>query len=386
MNILHVNLEYPPVVGGGAVEAHLLYREMAKSHSVTVITAAAGDAPSYEVLEGVKVYRCPVLIPWKTTGHWSVLALISFPFFSLLHAFRNRKQIGHIDIVNTWFAIPSGVFASLIAKIFSCPATLTLCGGDVYDPVKKMAPNNNPVSRQLVKFALKSHDAVTAISNDLADRAKKDLGYDKDIEVVPMGYEPREVSIATFRPEPTPFKVITICRLVERKGVMSVIQALAALKTFNFVYHIIGDGPQREALEQEVRKLDLEGKVVFEGYVTDTKKEELILAADIFILCSFHEGQCQAILEAAAHGLPIVTGDVGGQTDMVKDGINGLLVKAGSAEQISGALKKMFTSTNLRKEMGERNAILTKKYHINFVADRYTDFFNRILTTQGFDK
>ena len=104
------------------------------------------------------------------------------------------------------------------------------------------------------------------------------------------------------------------------------IDALGRLEDRSFSYHIIGDGPLEQSLRQRCSRLGLGERVVFEGTVSEERKREIAMASDAFVLCSFHEGLCHAIAEAMAFGLPVVTGDVGGQLDLVGEGQGGLLV------------------------------------------------------------
>jgi glycosyltransferase involved in cell wall biosynthesis len=107
-----------------------------------------------------------------------------------------------------------------------------------------------------------------------------------------------------------------VCTLVERKGVQYILQAVRELVSRlsrSISLDIVGDGPERESLEQKAEDLGIGDLVVFRGYVDDPEElSKLYLNSDIFVFHSFHEGQPRVLDEAAIHGLPIVATDLPG--------------------------------------------------------------------------
>jgi glycosyltransferase involved in cell wall biosynthesis len=107
-----------------------------------------------------------------------------------------------------------------------------------------------------------------------------------------------------------------VCTLVERKGMQYVLRAvheLASRLLRPISLGIVGDGPERESLEQQVEDLGIGDLVVFHGYVDDPQElSKLYLNSDIFVFHSFHEGQPRVLDEASIHGLPIVATDLPG--------------------------------------------------------------------------
>jgi glycosyltransferase involved in cell wall biosynthesis len=99
---------------------------------------------------------------------------------------------------------------------------------------------------------------------------------------------------------------------------------------------------------------DYRDRYIVEGWISGQAKFERFARADIFVLPTHAEGMPMAILEAMAAALPVVTSNVGGIPDMIRDGKEGLLVPSGDVSALSEAISKLIESKNLRTEMGNR--------------------------------
>lgn len=167
--------------------------------------------------------------------------------------------------------------------------------------------------------------------------------------------------IATRAATPS-HRIVTIARLVPRKNVRTAIAAVLALrKRFpDLHYDIVGDGPERRALETYVRDLRAGDVVTFHGAVTDAVKQRLLAQSDIGLLIptegaggSDVEGFGIFYLEAAAVGLPVVAGRSGGVADAVVDGTTGIVVDPKNQENVQEALRRLLTDESLRRTMGQ---------------------------------
>ena len=167
------------------------------------------------------------------------------------------------------------------------------------------------------------------------------------------------IDLALYRPRPGSAagvpQIIGVGNLLPEKRWDRLIHAVAALVAkwpeAPFTVKIAGDGPQREHLEQLVRKLILERKVLFLGRRTDIP--ELLFQSDIFVMASDTEGTPNAVMEAMAAGLPVVATDVGDVSRLVVDGMNGFVVTCDQqAEQsMASALIRLLTDPVLRARM-----------------------------------
>ena len=145
-------------------------------------------------------------------------------------------------------------------------------------------------------------------------------------------------------------RLIAVGRLKAPKDFLTLIRALAALPAGSFEAVIVGDGPDRDAVEAEIRKLGLEGSVRLTGERGDVPA--LLSGSDVFVLSSRSEGLPVSVLEAMAAELPIVASNVGGLAELVVDGESGILVPPGDPESLAGALRRLIEDPELRRGLG----------------------------------
>ncbi|MGH2785303.1 MAG: glycosyltransferase, partial [Actinomycetota bacterium] len=326
MRILLVNYEYPPLGGGGGVLTRTLAVELAKRHSVTVLTSRGADLPAESFDHGVQVVRVPV-VGRRELARASTASLLSFGP-SARRAGRRLVSGTAFDVVHSFFAVPTGPVGAAVARRASVPHVLTVIGADIFDP-SRLSPDRFPPLRAAVTRAVRGADAVTAISADIAQRAKALTGR-SDISVVACAVEP---PVIPPRDRPAlgwasdEIVVLTIARLVGRKGLKTLIAAVGRVGP-PLRLEVVGGGPERARLEA-IAASEAPGRVTFAGPVDAAGKGLRLASADAFALVSAHEGFGLVYLEAMHAGLPVLAGDLGGQTDFLRDGHNGLLVPPG---------------------------------------------------------
>jgi len=133
---------------------------------------------------------------------------------------------------------------------------------------------------------------------------------------------------------------------------------------------IVGDGPLRAQLVDAARGLEVADVVWFSGDRGDVR--DLLPGLDVFVLSSVTEGYSISLLEACASALPVVATDVGGNSEIIRDGINGYLVAARSPAELASALVRLATSEALRLEIGQRNRQFAEQQgSVVAMAERY---------------
>jgi glycosyltransferase involved in cell wall biosynthesis len=147
------------------------------------------------------------------------------------------------------------------------------------------------------------------------------------------------------------FLMVCIARLSEEKRIDILLLAIAQLRGEGLPCKcvIVGDGPLREDLDARAVALGLTGHVFFEGFQEDTL--QYMQAGTAFVLISDREGMPLALLEAMACGLPCIVTGVGGNVEAVTDRVHGLVVPAGSADDVTSAVKYLMTHPVERAEM-----------------------------------
>jgi glycosyltransferase involved in cell wall biosynthesis len=157
---------------------------------------------------------------------------------------------------------------------------------------------------------------------------------------------------AALRADPasSPVRIVSIARLEPPKDHRTLLEALALLRSLDWEMELIGGGP----LEREARglagALGIAGRVHLSGYQPDPAAA--LARAQIFVLSSRSEGFPRSVLEAMRAGLPVVASDVGGVSEAVSEGINGLLVAPGQPEALAGALRELIAEPLERQRLG----------------------------------
>lgn len=379
MRILLINYEYPPLGGGGGIETRDLAEELAKRHSVHVLTMWYHGLAREETRHGVTIHRVRV---WGRTDlpTATLRSMGTFVPMAFLKGFTLIRRL-RPDLINAHFVVPSGVPAVLLAKLFGLPLVVTLIGGDVYDPSKGVSPHRHASLKFAISWILGQASALTAISQDTRERAIQHHRAPSAIEVIPLGLVPpvfSERSRDSLEFAPGLFHFITVGRLIPRKGYRDLLQGFARLKCARAILHIVGEGPLGPGLRAEGERLGIAERVRFHGRVSDEEKFQLLRAADAYVSTSLHEGFGICFLEAMVVGLPIIATDTGGQTDFLVAGKNAILVPPRRPEQIAHALDWLARDASLRSSMATANRETVKHYLIGETARRYEELFERV--------
>ncbi len=172
--------------------------------------------------------------------------------------------------------------------------------------------------------------------------------------------------------------VIAVGRLDLLKGMDVLIRAFHHIHSQHLEWHlvIVGDGEQRRALEQEVRSLQLENHVHFIGWVLNPSS--YLKLSDIFVLPSRSEGFPNALLEAMACGLPVISTRCDfGPEDILESGKNGILVPVDDAPCLAKALHEWMLDSDIRKQMGDAARANSKRFAIETISDQWETLFNQ---------
>jgi glycosyltransferase involved in cell wall biosynthesis len=159
--------------------------------------------------------------------------------------------------------------------------------------------------------------------------------------------------VVTDRSARPPHHLLSVGRLVPEKAQSVLLQAVAELvrEGHDVTATIVGDGPERDRLLDQRRRLGLEHRVELPGALGQDDLAVQSARAEIFFLASFDEGVPVVLMEAMARGLPVVGTRIAGIPELIDDGVNGLLVAPGRADLLADAVARLLTDPRLRAEL-----------------------------------
>jgi glycosyltransferase involved in cell wall biosynthesis len=173
--------------------------------------------------------------------------------------------------------------------------------------------------------------------------------------------------------------IVCVARLVQDKGHKVLIRALSRVKSKKIPFRclLVGGGPLRKELEEQVQDLSLSGEIIFTGERKDIWR--LFAPSAVFVLSSWREGLSNAVIEALCLGLPVVCTRVGGNEELISDGVNGFLVSPGDDEGLSRGIASLLTDPPLR----ERMTVEARKIRSWVDSEKLTDNFLLALGKAG---
>jgi glycosyltransferase involved in cell wall biosynthesis len=205
------------------------------------------------------------------------------------------------------------------------------------------------------------------------------------LELIPNGVDTRRFSPSPEARESTRnslgvgrnFVWLAVGRLVEQKNYSGLLRALTMLPGSDWTLLIAGSGPLAESLQAECDGLSLTDRVRFLG--ADENIRRLYSAADGFVMSSNYEGLSIALLEAAAMGLPAVVTDVGGNAEVVADGVTGYVVEPGNPARLAAAMGRMQNAPGgARRSFGyAARQHCQKAFGLETVVDRWIELYSR---------
>ncbi|MBA3318924.1 MAG: glycosyltransferase [Gemmatimonadales bacterium] len=363
MRVLILNYEYPPLGGGAGVATQALARGLAsRGVRVEVITAGEREECRSEVLWDGHAAEEGLLTVYRVRSRRAGIheAGLSGAFSYLRAALplaRARMRAEHYDIVHLFFSLPTGALLPFL-RLGDTPVIVSLRGSDVpgYDPCQRTLRRAHRLFRPLTRWIWRRATRVVAVCESLgrlALRTDPALRY----SVIPNG-----VDLSRFHPSvrarsrhPHKVRCIAVARLVERKGLGDLIQAIALLERGRYELEIVGSGPDERRLIDLAELLGVGREVIFAGSVGRAAIAGRYRNADIFTLASWEEAFGNVFAEALASGLPIVGSTSGGIPELVEHGKNGFLVPPREPRALAAAIRMLGDDAELRATIGRWN-------------------------------
>jgi glycosyltransferase involved in cell wall biosynthesis len=393
MRLLHVVTAFPrtadDVITPWLVE--LLKRLRSSGHDVAVFTSAYQGLGDQEVA-GIPVYRFRYFFRrWENLTHEEtapdrmrrslLYRLLPFCFVAagMLAIWRHCRRHGY-DVIHVHWPLPLALLGWAAQRARPARVVTTFYGVEL-----RWVKTTMPFLKGFLAWAARRSDRVVAISSYTADQLRELA--DVPIEVIPYTTSLPDVPARTAPMRPgAPFTVLFVGRLVERKGVSHLIDAMSLLSAERQArLVIVGDGPERGRIEQQVRERGLDRCVVLRGQVSQEALQDAYAAADAFVLPAIvdrrgdTEGLGVVLLEAMNHRVPVVASRIGGITDIVADGVSGLLVPPGDATALAAAVERLARDPELARRLGDAGyARLRERFSWRAIVQRWLDLYARV--------
>ena len=371
-----LNYEFPPI-GGGAANANLcLLRQFAGRDDLRVDMLTSSPNPGFKsekFSENITIHK--VGIRKKHLHYWRRIEVIEWLVKAGFH-YRRLLQKTDYDLAHAFFGFPTGWLCYRSAG--RLPYIISLRGSDVPGRHARLQLDYKilaPAFRAIWKKA----SALVACSNGLKERALLFMP-SVSIDVIPNGVELDRFYPAETKEKSEVLRLLTVGRLSVTKRIELLIDAIEILHrtACKVRLTIAGGGKTEQRFRRIVAERELGDVIRLTGRIDLKKMPDVYRNNDIFISASMQEGMSNAMLEAMASGLPIVTTRCEGLAELIDD--NGIIVERENIENIVKAIKKLIDNPQLRKQMSTAARKQAEKFDWATVAERYIEQYRKIIT------
>jgi glycosyltransferase involved in cell wall biosynthesis len=359
MKILRLYLRVPPLKGG--MEKHIEYLtkwQLANSNKVR-LCFNCGDSigeKSIQILPKVKLYATRP----------QALGIFIFYLIAMVRIFFAREKYDVIHIHGDWSSL---VFGKLLKKITSSKLLIF----SLHDELMPIFAHKKLLPKLLNNAGLIFSTGYSAVSH-LQQACN-----------TPLIFQPSGINSIFFETynknfNQKKFTIAIVANLFKKKNIELVLEIAMELKSCKF--SIVGEGPHGGYLKniKEVKKIN---NVEFVGFKQPQEIKQLYRISDCYLLTSLSEGTPTSMLEAIACGLPIITSNAGGVSNLIKDYVNGFVITDFDKKKYVNAIEKLLVDVDLRKEVFNNNLLLAKSYSWENVAKNITDLTRRGLNEKN---
>jgi glycosyltransferase involved in cell wall biosynthesis len=337
MKTLLISGIYRPEIGGPATYLPSLAQYlMHLNHTVEVVTLKnSSDSEQKE----------PWIVNYVNRNQFMFLRILK----TVLLIFRKIKNIDSVlanGLLQETAVVISFMKKRSVAKVVSDPVwERALNNGETSLSVIEFNDSNlrlkHKLQRLLLRWSLNRFDVITCPSAQLKNIIEN-WGVYKPVKFIPNG-----VTLLHEKSTSKDIDIVTVCRLVSIKNIDTIIQV--CLKA-NVSLAIVGSGPEEFELKALARSIN--AKVTFFGQLNTSEVNKILLRSKIYLNLSDHEGLSFSLLEAMSFGLPSIVSNIQGNTNVITNGIDGIVVDINDENQLIKAIKTLMSSQSTRLEYG----------------------------------
>ncbi|MCG0275463.1 MAG: glycosyltransferase family 4 protein [Thermosediminibacteraceae bacterium] len=341
----------------GGMKRHVEYliQDLDKNKFDVILALSADNLDTWNFEKSIKVFNV------KLGDRYNPL-VISKSFVKLVQILKNE----HVEIIHA-HGLAGAIIGTAASLVAGTPIILTTVHN---------FPKKDLISRVAGYFLRYNHKIIT-VSQRMAEVVIKSWGIPPEkIEVIHNGIDPNPIAkykrdIDKYQKKT--FSFLNIARLIPDKGVDIFLKACALLLDklssdgFEVVFRIAGSGPMEKELKAFARELGLRDKVFFLGFCPDIYR--IMSNSDVLVLSSRSEGLSLSLLEAMAMGKPVIATDVGGNPEIVKHGITGILVPPADPNALADAMEYLIKNPGAAQKMAmtARQMVMERFTHVQMV-------------------
>jgi glycosyltransferase involved in cell wall biosynthesis len=321
-----VNYEFPPLGGGAGNASYHIARELASlGHEITVLSSGFRGLPQNQTLEGFNIMRIPTIR--RHADRCTVFEMVCFILSAIWHSGAVIRQ-ARPQCCLVFFGIPGGPVGLWLKIRYNLPYVLSLRGGDVPGFLPSQLRHYHRLTAPCSHLVWRQASQVCANGEHLKSLAE---AFDRKLSIKAIS---NGVDLERYHPRPAdsptspPLRLLYVGRLSPQKGLEYLIEALTLIPGIQLHLDLVGDGPQRAELQARCRRLGLDERISFRGWLGKAELPQLYRQSNVFVMPSLDEGLSNALLEAMASGLPVIATSILSQEGLVDEGRNGFLVPA----------------------------------------------------------
>ena len=316
-------------------------------------------------------------IPWNLRR--SFIAWVNIPFLLSAFAWNLLRFAPRCDVIHAHWGV-LGALGIALRWIHRRPIVLTVHGSDLRS---RIAP-----IRWITRWAIRNADAVTTPSRQFWGDCCQVRGTDRSCCFLPNGVDAPgmdelERQRHKRRPPRDEVSIVSVGRLVAERRHDVLIRTFARIREqFPSVrLTLVGEGPQRRSLEQLVEELGLAEAVRFTGLVPTSEVARYLVSADLYVSATSVDNFGTAVVEAAAHALPVVTTRVGFPAELVQEGVGGFVVPAEDEDALVDAMCKALEDPEQLRQMGLKMRKRVEELDLtwNKSAERTIEIYRKVI-------
>ena len=378
MHICMITREFPPEGGGiGYYVANLSKKLAERGHKTTIITRGSTKKTIKETIDGIDVYKVSFfpLYPIHMQIHGVFVK-------SLFNSLESQFDLVHIHSpvappIKTKLPIITTVHTPM--KIDSKYHEIV----NLYSLGQKIQSTyfTPPVEYKLFSIS----DSITAVAHSVANELKEYGLNPKEITVIGNGVN-QEVFAPIQNREIKEEYILYTGRLHARKGLIDLLDCAERVcrenKQVRFI--VCGGGPFYDKLNEEVQRRGMREKFLLQGFIKKERLIQLYKNATIHVVPSHYEGLPTVVLEGMSCGLPVVATDVGGNSEVISNNVNGFLIPSKNPDAMAEIIIKLLNDPALRERIGKSaRKTIEENYSWDKITDKILQCYEKVIKTHN---